>query len=206
MPTHLCLGSHSREGGAHERPSFVPFRLRTVEGCNYVSVRRLAALAVIGLVALAAVAQVLAQQVTAPPAATFSDVVEFVQKQGWQANMRSLCTLLHLPPDSSNCIFKQVSIAEAVGRGDPRGFNVPAISSGAVTHVLVYHLGPLVGEFFVVSPQGDLIKAFYRSKGTGYNPIPNADVEEEFKKDLAYWIENFDRVKQGLELERSQKK
>lgn len=73
-------------------------------------------------------------------------------------------------------------------------------------YVLVIHVRPLFREFFVASSQGLLIKAFYRSKRTGYNPIPNADVEHEFKKDIAYWIENFARIKREVEFERHQEK
>ncbi len=168
--------------------------------------RRLGVAASIILLSLAQSVQVQSQQSAQAPTPTFSEVIEFVQKQGWQVNLGALCVQIGLPQDGGNCVYKQINVEEIKGRGDPRGFNVPAISSGPVAHVLVFHLSPLVGEFFVVSPRGELIKAYYRSKGTGYNPIPNAEVEQEFKKDLAYWMENFDRVKRGFELERSQKK
>jgi regulator of sirC expression with transglutaminase-like and TPR domain len=141
-----------------------------------------------------------------PAPVSLADVVKFVQEQGWQVDHKPLCAEFRLAQHSDSCTFKQVSVQELEGRGDPRAFNVPVSSGAAIPYVLIFHLGPLVGEFFIASPEGELIKAFIRSKGTGYSQIPNDDVREEFDKDVAYWTDNFARLKQGLEAERSRKK
>jgi hypothetical protein len=146
----------------------------------------------------------LAQHNGGPP--TFADLVRFVDEQGWRVDFGDLCAELDLPRLDGGCVFKQVSVQEIEGRGDPRGFNVPSQGSGRATYVFLFHLGPLIGEFFVVSAEGDLIKAFYRRHGTGYEPLPRTEVLEEFKTDLAYWFANFSRVRQGLEEQRARSK
>lgn len=132
-----------------------------------------------------------------PTTATFSDVVRFVEERGWQVNLGSMCTEFDLGIEARECIFRQVSVQETEGRGDPRGFNVP-IHPGSAQYVLLFHLGPLVGEFFIASRQGELIRAYYRTKGAGYSLISNEEVQETFKAAVAYWTDNFSRLKQGL--------
>lgn len=141
-----------------------------------------------------------------PAPVTFSDVVRFVQQQGWRINLGDICTKLELPQSGDNCFFQQLSVQETEGRSDPRGLNVPTASNAALPYVLIFHFSPLVGEFFVVSPEGVLTRAFVRFKGTDYNRVSNEDVSEEFNKDLAYWTKNFFRLKKGLEAERSGQK
>ena len=67
---------------------------------------------------------------------------------------------------------------------------------------LIFHLSPLVGEVFVVSPDGHLITAFLRFKRTGYNRVPNEEVSQEFNRDMAYWTNNLPRLKKTLQADR----
>lgn len=130
--------------------------------------------------------------------AELSEVLELVRTKGWKADLGQICDEFGLEPLGSDCIFKQISVQEVQGRGDPRGFNVP-VGAGDVSYVLIFHLSPLVGEFFIVSPQGELLKAFIRTKGRGYEKIANDDVRDEFRADLAYWKDNFTRIRTGLD-------
>lgn len=134
---------------------------------------------------------------------TFSDVVQFVKRQGWRASLGDICAKFELPRGLDNCIFQQLSVQETEGRGDPRGLNVPASADAVPSYVVIFHLTPLVGEFFVVSTDGELLSAFLRFKGTDYNRVSNSDVRDEFNKDIAYWTKNFTRLKKGLEAEQS---
>ncbi|MBX9778526.1 MAG: hypothetical protein K2Y71_29485 [Xanthobacteraceae bacterium] len=134
---------------------------------------------------------------------TFIEVVEFVRKEGWVVRLGGFCRQLELSGDGDNCTFKQISLEETEGRSDPYGFYVPVLPNSAIPpYVLVIHVRPTVREFFVASSQGILIKAYYRSKRAQYFLVPNADVEDEFKKDVAYWTENFARIKREVQLER----
>lgn len=130
--------------------------------------------------------------------AELSEIVQLVETRGWSADLGRICQEFALEPLGSDCIFKQISVQEEQGRGDPRGINVPARTS-EVSCVLIFHLGPLVGEFFIVSPQGELLKTFIRTKGRGYEQISNDDVRDEFLADLAYWTDNFTRIRAGLD-------
>lgn len=162
----------------------------------------LAIVASIGFALLLTSNQVRSQQ-TNSALATFIEVVEFVQKEGWLVKLGGFCKQLDLSENNDNCTFKQISLQETEGRSDPYGFYVPMIPNSTIPpYVLVIHVRPTIREFFVASAQGVLIKAFYRSKRAGFSLIPNADVEHEFKKDIAYWMENLVRIKREVELER----
>ena len=67
--------------------------------------------------------------------------------------------------------FKQFSVDELFGSGAQHGFNVPATSMSEISYVLLYHLRPLVGEYFIVSPKAQLVSVFVRAKGTEYDRI-----------------------------------
>ena len=123
------------------------------------------------------------------PAPTFRDVVQFVSRRGWRVNLDKLCAEFGMPEGRDNCTFRQISIQDATDLGYPRGFNVSDFAGPKGRYVLIFHLQPLVGEFFLVSSDGALIRAFYRGKGRGYDPLPNEDVRSEFEADLAYWRE-----------------
>jgi hypothetical protein len=134
---------------------------------------------------------------------TLSDVVQFVQQQGWRANLGDMCTKFELPRSGDGCIFRQLSLQdEREARSDPRGFNVPAVSNAEPQYVLIFHLRPLVGEFFIVSADGILLRAYLRFKGTDYSHVPNEEVQQELNKNLVYWTTNFCRFKKDLEAER----
>ncbi len=132
-------------------------------------------------------------------AADISEVVELVAAKGWKANLGRICSAFGLDIPDHQCVFRQVSVQEIEGRGDPRGFNVPPSGPGGrPDFIVMFHLGPLVGEFFVASPGGELLKAFYRAKGREYEELPLDHVREEFERDLQYWLKNLSRVRSGL--------
>ena len=134
---------------------------------------------------------------------TFSDVVQYVQQHGWRADLGDMCTKFELPRSGNDCIFRQLSLQDQrEADSDPRGFNVPAVWNTGPHYVLIFHLRPLVGEFFIVSPDGILVRAYLRFKGTDYSLVPNEEVQQEFDKNFAYWTTNFSRLKKALEAER----
>ena len=75
------------------------------------------------------------------------------------------------------------------------------VSNAGPQYVLIFHLRPLVGKFFIVSPDGILMRAYLRFKGTDYSRAANEEVQQEFNKNLAYWTTNFSRLKKALEAE-----
>jgi hypothetical protein len=124
-------------------------------------------------------------------AAEFADVVQTVQGFGWQKDLGNLCSRFRL--DAASCTFKQLSVRDSQAQDHPRAFNVPEQGR----ELLMFHLRPLVGEFFVVSPQGKLMRAYYRAVGRDYEQLPPHEAEAEFQADLRYWLDNLDRLKQA---------
>jgi hypothetical protein len=129
--------------------------------------------------------------------ATFGDVLRLVQERGWRTDFHGLCRQLDLPELADRCVFRQLSVEDDSERGYPRGFNVSeSTADGPV--VFLFHLNPLLGEFYIVSPDGTLLRSYTRAHGRGYERIPNETVGAEFSADIAYWIMNFERLKRGL--------
>jgi hypothetical protein len=132
-----------------------------------------------------------------PDAPPFAEVVRVVAQKGWTANLGRMCVELGLATAPSGCLFRQISVQETEGRGDPHAVNVPLEASEP--YALVFHLGPLAGEFFVVTPDGSLKAAYIRTKGSGYSRLPDSEAEPSFRSDLAYWRNNLERIGRGLE-------
>jgi hypothetical protein len=132
---------------------------------------------------------------------TFSDVVQYVQQQGWRVNLGNMCIKFELPRSGDDCLFRQFSLQDQrEADSDPRGFNVPAVWNTGAHYVVIFHLRPLVGEFFIVSSDGILMRAYLRFKGTDYSLVPNEEVQQEFdNKNFAYWTTNFSRLKKAIE-------
>jgi hypothetical protein len=130
--------------------------------------------------------------------AAFTDVISFVSERGWAASLGPLCKQFGIGDSGTSCVFRQVSVQETVGRGDPLAFNVLESDRNDPRKILIFHLGPMVGEFFVMSREGRLLNAFVRRVGFGYESVPLDEMEDEFKKDSFYWLENFDRIRAGL--------
>jgi hypothetical protein len=73
---------------------------------------------------------------------------------------------------------------------------VPLGNIGSVDYIVIFHLGALVGDFFVVSPEAELKAAFYRAKGTDYVEIPIQDGRRAFEASLFFWSENLTKIKE----------
>jgi hypothetical protein len=87
-----------------------------------------------------------------------------------------------------DCKFTQVSVSPSEpGTVDSYGFNVPLRSVGPAPYVVMFHLGPLVGDFFVVSLQGKLKASFYRAKGIDYTEVPLSDARRAFDASVEFW-------------------
>ena len=131
-------------------------------------------------------------------ASAFADLLRFVQEKGWSTNLRQLCETLGLPEGAGNCMFRQIAVQDETERSHPRGLNVSSFSGPGGRYVLMFHLQPLTGEFFVVSPEGTLVRAYYRAVGGDYEPLPNDAVRDEFLADLHYWVSNLERLKAAV--------
>ena len=127
--------------------------------------------------------------------AMMSELVGIVREHGWPANMGRMCATFNLGSES-NCNFKQMAVSEgSPGTVEDHGFNLPEISTGPDSYVVIFHLTPLVGNFFVVSPEGTLKASFYRAKGVDYTEIPNEDARRAFAVAGAFWKQNLPKLK-----------
>lgn len=129
----------------------------------------------------------------------FATVVAFVERHGWPADLGRMCERFKQPQSRSECLFKQIAIDTTQDGLDNHGFNVPFKSGDAIGYVVIFHLRPLVGEFFAVSSDGDLIAALYRAKGIDYTPISNDEVRQAFASEVSFWRTSFTDLEQYFE-------
>jgi hypothetical protein len=128
-------------------------------------------------------------------AALVSKLTRIVVRHGWPTDLGRMCVAMKLAP-KTDCKFRQISVsANEPGTIDNYGFNVPLRKPGPATYVVIFHLGPLVGDFFVVSPQGKLKASFYRAKGVDYTEVPIADARRAFDASMVFWGNNLQPLK-----------
>lgn len=121
------------------------------------------------------------------------ELASLAEQHGWIADMDRLCSTFKMGR-SSNCKFKQLAISDGEpGTLNNYGINVPLDKTAE--YVLMFHLTPLVGSFFMVSTKGELISSFYRRQGSDYLAIPIADARDAFSMTLKFWESNLDKLK-----------
>ncbi|MBN8956968.1 MAG: hypothetical protein J0H17_10405 [Rhizobiales bacterium] len=130
---------------------------------------------------------------------TLDDVIALVHRRGWPAKLGRVCAVFEPSSSSTNCRFHQIALDAGVGTLDKHSFNVPLTTAESLPYVLMFRLRPLLGEFFVVSPRGQLLATFYRSRGADYTKIPNDEAAQAFEAELSYWQSNFLRIEQDLD-------
>ena len=129
-------------------------------------------------------------------AALVMELTNIVAQRGWVVDMGRMCVAMQLR-SQADCRFKQLSIsAGEPGTIDNHGFNVPLDKVGPSPYVVIFHLGPLVGNFFVVSPDGELKAAFYRAKGVDFTEIPMQNARRAFDASFIFWSENLTKLKE----------
>jgi hypothetical protein len=118
-----------------------------------------------------------------------------VVRHGWPTDLGRMCVAMKLGPEA-DCKFTQISVSpNEPGTIDNYGFNVPLGSADPSRYVVIFHLGPLVGDFFVVSPQGKLKASFYRAKGIDYTEVPLADARRAFDASMVFWRTHLQALK-----------
>jgi hypothetical protein len=127
--------------------------------------------------------------------ALVSELTRIVVKHGWPTDLGRMCVAMKLGSEA-DCKFTQVSVSPSEpGTVDSYGFNVPLRSVGPAPYLIIFHLGPLVGDFFVVSPQGKLKASFYRAKGINYTEVPLLDARRAFDASMVFWRKNLQPIK-----------
>lgn len=126
---------------------------------------------------------------------SFAATIWFVQESGWPARLGPVCEKFGVAQLTPDCVFKQISVEELSGVRAQHGFNVPAAATREIPYALLFHLRPLVGEFFVVTPEAQLVSVYVRSKGTDYDRIPNDIAQQAFKSELSYWAANLGKIR-----------
>ena len=113
-----------------------------------------------------------------------------------QVDMGRMCTLMKLN-SPSNCRFKQITVSSnAPNTRDDNGFNVPEDINPQ--YVIIYHLGPLVGNFFVVSLDGAVKSAYFRAKGVDYTELRVAESSRAFEETVIFWAMNLETIKEMI--------
>src|SRR6266498_662693 len=118
---------------------------------------------------------------------TFSDVVSFVQRNGWPQDLGRYCETLGLAKANPECRFKQLGAEDNAKPDEGHAVNLPANTGDAVPYVLMLLRRPGTAEVFIASPQGDLMAAFHGTAEIGYVRISNDSAMPSFIAEVAFW-------------------
>jgi len=130
---------------------------------------------------------------SADASAMVAEVTRLVEEYGWQTDMGRMCALMKLN-SRNNCRLKQIMLsATAPNTRDDNGFIV--LDDKYSSYVVIYHLEPLVGSFFVVSSDGILKSSFFRARDVDYTELPISETHRSFQETIRFWIKNLDTVK-----------
>jgi len=117
----------------------------------------------------------------------FSDVVSFVQRNGWPQDLGPYCETLGLARANPDCRFKQLGAEDNAKPDEGHAINLPANAGDAVPYVLMLLRRPGTAEVFIASPQGDLMAAFHGTAEIGYVRISNDSAMPSFIAEVAFW-------------------
>jgi hypothetical protein len=93
-----------------------------------------------------------------------------------------------------DCKFKQISVSsDDKDVTDTYAVNVP-LNDDRSSCIIMFHLNPLVGSFFVVFPSGSLQASYYRAKGVDYTELSKDDAHVAFEATMSFFRSNLARI------------
>jgi hypothetical protein len=125
----------------------------------------------------------------------FPELLAFVASYGRPTDLGRLCEALQLGPSERDCKFHQVTIDQGEST-TTHAIGLPLSSSAAAPYVLMLHLGPLVGNIFIVSRDGVLKESYYRAKGIDYSRIGIDEARRAFAAEVGFWKDNLAQLKE----------
>lgn len=129
--------------------------------------------------------------------ASLSDVIAFVDLQGWTVDLGYLCHGLSLNEGAEKCLFRQIAVHSRVKKEVDHGFNVP-IDQPATAPLLVYRVTPLIGEFLLLSVDGSLVRAFFRARGEDFNLMSEKRAADVLKAELTFWKNSLAQIEHDV--------
>jgi hypothetical protein len=123
---------------------------------------------------------------------TISAIVGHVRANGWPVDLKALCAALEINI-GPRCLFLQIALHKKESSSNDHGFNVPA-DSGAPARIVLYHVTPLTGEFFLATSDGKLLKALFRSRGNAFETMPADQAVAAYRGELEFWQASLGRT------------
>jgi hypothetical protein len=140
-----------------------------------------------------------AQTQPAPPQTSnavpnFSELLAFVERYGRPTDLGRLCVALQLGVSERDCKFHQVTIDQG-DNTTKHAVGLPLSPSPSAPYVLMLHLGPLIGNIFIVSRDGALKESYYRARGVDYTRLSDEDGRRAFAVEIDFWKDNLAQLK-----------
>jgi hypothetical protein len=133
----------------------------------------------------------------AASALTTAELTAFVGVLGWPADLGRLCKAFKLERHGDDCQFSQVAFQTPETELDLHGFNL-LLEPSTPSYVVVFHLRPLLGKFFLASADGHFIAALIRTTELDYSAIADEHAALEFEEELALWRASLNQIAQEL--------
>jgi hypothetical protein len=142
--------------------------------------------------------------VSRPDGSSAADVQELallVRKEGLSVDFGLLCAATEIVDFSANCLFRQIAVKLHTSEADLIAFNVPDMS-GEIPFILLFHVARDLGEIYIVSLSGGLVRAYVKQAYGRFEKVETRQAEESFLIDMAYWTRNLSRVYEHFRVER----
>lgn len=134
-------------------------------------------------------------------ASDLAELAQVIGRRGYSVNLDPLCSAIEVDHLLKGCQFRQVSVGLKTGDGDILAFNVPA-GANTPPFVIVFHLAREIGEIYLVSMSGGLVKAYAQVENGNFALMKSADAKQRFLIDMAYWARNVASIYDHLGIDR----
>lgn len=134
-------------------------------------------------------------------AGDLAELADIIGKRGYSVNLAPLCSAIEVDHILKNCQFRQASVGLKTGDGDILAFNVP-IEQNSPSFVVVFHMAREIGEIYLVSMSGELVKAYVQVENGKFVLTETTDAKQRFLIDMAYWGRNIASIYDHLGLDR----
>ena len=134
-------------------------------------------------------------------AADIEEISTIIQQGGISVNLDSFCFSAELDHVLDDCQFRQLTVLLKNVDTQLLAFNVPRTLKPA-PFAIVFHFGRGLGEIYLVSMSGNLVRAYMQAAGGQFELKETDEAKRKFLIDMAYWSRNIGPIYDALGIAR----
>ena len=125
--------------------------------------------------------------------ADIEEIATIIQQSGISVNLDPFCSSAELDHVLDDCQFRQLTVLLKNVDTQLLVFNVPRTLKPA-PFAVVFHFGRGLGEIYLVSMSGNLIRAYIQTAGGPFELNETGEAKQKFLIDMAYWARNIGQI------------